>query len=92
MKLDLAVRASHIARMEQDLVQLTPTPLREIKQVELWKKWGPLLLEEARAKTCPKPPDSVINSIKVQNREKSKKWTDRKKLQNGTEKSGSSTK
>ena len=86
------MRAREIAKMEEDLFQLKPTPLKDIKQVELWKKWGPLLPEEARALTCPKPPDSVINSIKVQNREKSKKRTDRKKLQNGTEKSGSSTK
>ena len=80
-----------LAKMEEDLFQLKPTPLKDIKQVELWKKWGPLLPKDAREVTCPKPPDSVINSIKVRNREKSKNRTQQKRLQNATEKSGSNT-
>ena len=45
-KLNEEERAAAIARMEVDLEELIPTPLRAIKQVELWKKWGPLLPEE----------------------------------------------
>ena len=91
-KLDPNERARKIANMEQDLVQLQPTPLKDIKQVELWKKWGPLLPKHAREITCPKPPESVINSIKERNREKSKKRTKQKRLQDATEKSDSTTK
>ena len=61
-----------IANMEADLKQLTSPGLRPIKQVELWKKWGPLLPESAREVTCPKPSDEIIESIKKSNWEKSK--------------------
>ena len=65
-------RARRIASMPQDLKNLQPNGLRPIKQVELWKKWGPLLPEAARKITCPKPSDEVIESIKLSNREKTK--------------------
>ena len=65
-------RARRIARMAKDLKNLQPNGLRPIKQVELWKKWGPLLPEAARKITCPKPSDEVIESIKLSNREKTK--------------------
>eukprot|EP00957_Ditylum_brightwellii_P178691 13610829-Ditylum_brightwellii.AAC.1 len=68
--------------MEENLVELVPTALKPIKQVELWKKWGPLIPEEYRTDTCPKPLNEVINSIKESNREKSKMLTKQKKLQN----------
>ena len=42
-RLNARERSEAIAKMEEDLLPLPPTPLREIKQVELWKKWGPLL-------------------------------------------------
>ena len=80
-------RVRKIANMERDLVELVPTGLKPIKQVELWKKWAPLLPEEFREATCPKPSDEVINSIKERNREKSKLRTKQKKLQNATESS-----
>ena len=41
--------------MDQDLEVLQPTPLKPIKAVELWKKWGTLLPKYARLITCPKP-------------------------------------
>ena len=56
-----------------------PTELRPIKQVELWKKWGPLLPEEARKVTCPKPSQEVIDSIKERNREKTRQKKNIKK-------------
>ena len=71
--------------MEVNLEQLIPTPLRPIKQVELWKKWALLIPEKYRAGTCPKPTDAIINSIKEQNREKSKNRTKQKRLQNANE-------
>ena len=82
--MDLEMRAREIAKMEKKLVQLFPTGLKPIKQVELWKKWAPLLPEEFRAE-YPKPSDEVINSIKERNREKTKIRTQQKKLKNGNE-------
>ena len=67
--------------MEEDLIQLTPSPLRPIKQVELWKKWALLLPEYARAITCPKPTDEVIALIKKSKRDKLRKKTEDKNKQ-----------
>lgn len=72
-------RIESIGNMERDLKLLTPTPLKPIKQVELWKKWGPLLPEEARVITCPKPSDEVIESIKERTRAKGKERVAEKK-------------
>ena len=83
--MDPEVSAREIAKMEENLIELVPTGLKPIKQVELWKKWAPLIPEEFRADTCPKPSDDVINSIKERNREKSKIRTKQKKLQNANE-------
>lgn len=86
-RLNPEVRAQEIARMEQELKQLNPTPLKPIKQVELWKKWGPLLPEGAREETCPRPSDDVIKSIKDRNSEKGRLKAKQKKLQNATKSS-----
>lgn len=43
--------------------RITAPGLKAIKQVELWKKWGPLIPEEERDALCKKPPDSVISAI-----------------------------
>ena len=91
-KMNPEVRAREIAKMEEKLVQLVPTGLKPIKQVELWKKWAPLIPEEFRAVTCPKPSDEVINSIKERNREKSKNRTKQKKLQNANDSSDKTSK
>jgi len=89
-RLNPEVRAQEIARMEQELNQLNPTPLKPIKQVELWKKWGPLLPEGARKEMCPRPSDDVIKSIKDRNSEKGKLNAKQKKLQNATKSSDNS--
>jgi hypothetical protein len=81
-KLNEEERAAAIARMEVDLKELIPTPLRAIKQVELWKKWGPLLPEEFRGITCPKPSDEIIASIKERNKEKTCKRNEEKNNRN----------
>lgn len=41
-----------------------PAPgLKPIKQVELWKKWGPFIPEDEREELCPKPPDDIIKEV-----------------------------
>ena len=81
-KLNEEERAAAIARMEVHLKELIPTPLRAIKQVELWKEWGPLLPEEFRGITCPKPSDETIASIKERNKEKTHKRNEEKNNRN----------
>ena len=71
-RLNPELRSHKIARMTQELKELVPTPLKPIKQVELWKKWGPLLPEYARKVTCPRPTDEVIRSIKEKIRKREK--------------------
>eukprot|EP00957_Ditylum_brightwellii_P130039 9918412-Ditylum_brightwellii.AAC.1 len=73
-----AKRAQKVKDMEKVLVQMTPTPLKPIKQVELWKKWGPLLPEEDRCITYPKTSDEIIQSIKDINNKKLKIYSDAK--------------
>ena len=58
-------RAREIAKMEENLEELVPTPLKPIKQVELWSKWAPLIQDEVeRNALCPKPPDEIIRKVK----------------------------
>ena len=54
-KLSPAERVIAIKRMEQYLEVLQPTPLKPIKAVELWKKWGTIIPKYAILITCPKP-------------------------------------
>jgi len=72
-------RAEAIRHMERNLKQLVPTPLKPLKQYELWKRWRPLLPEYARDITCPKPSDEVIKSIKERTRNKGRIRTAAKK-------------
>ena len=44
--------------------------LREIKQVDLYEKWGPLVPLEFRDEICPKPSDKIINSVKEERKTK----------------------
>ena len=53
--LNPAERVVAIKIMKQDLEVLQPTPLKPIKAVELWKKWGTILPKYAILITCPKP-------------------------------------
>jgi len=78
-------RARKIANMEEELVQLVPTGLKPIKQVELYSKWRPLLPEEFRDTMCPKPSEEVINLIKERNKEKRRTSTKQKKLKTAKE-------
>jgi hypothetical protein len=57
--------------MEESLELIAPPGLKDIKQVELWEKWGAIIgNEEARKKTCPKPADDVIERIRSKRRKK----------------------
>ena len=44
--------------------------LRNIKQVDLYHKWGPLIPEEFRDEICPKPSDKIIKSVKDERKAK----------------------
>jgi hypothetical protein len=46
--------------------------LREIKQVELWKKCRSLMPEEYRDKLCPMPPKEILDGEKNRKNMKSK--------------------
>jgi hypothetical protein len=37
--------------------------MKTIKQVELWKKWGPLIPKDEHNTLCAKPPDDVITCL-----------------------------
>ena len=51
---------------------ITPPGLKPIKQVELYKKWGPVVPEEFRDDICPKPSDRIINQVKSERAQKLK--------------------
>ena len=44
--------------------------LREIKQVDLYEKWGPLVPAQFRDEICPKPSDKIIKSVKQERKAK----------------------
>ena len=64
---------NHLIRMQDRLnkmkeafnnKQLLKAPgMKPIKQVELWKKWGPFIPEDERNELCPKPPTDIIKAV-----------------------------
>ena len=58
---------------------ITPPGLKPIKQVELYKKWGPVVPEEFRDEICPKPSDRIINQVKSERAQKLKSKQSTKK-------------
>jgi hypothetical protein len=73
----------------QQPTRLYPTRLglREIKQVELWKKYRPLVPEEYRDECCPMPTKEVLDGEKNRKNAKSKLKRDAKKVKEGKLKS-----
>jgi hypothetical protein len=72
------VKERSAASREECLKKLTPhvlvSPgLKDIKKVELYTKFRPLLQEKNQDITCPHPGDEVLNLIKSQRQEKAKK-------------------
>ena len=63
--------------MVDDLIMMKTPGIKEIKQVEMYQKWRPLLPEYAKDITCPKPIDRVIENIRSQ---KSRKKSIYKKI------------
>lgn len=51
---------------------LEPPGLREIKQVELYRKWRKFVPEEFQDEICPKPPDEVLNRIRDEKTKKAR--------------------
>ena len=56
--------------MLSGLVVIEPPGTREIKQVELFIKWRPLIPEKYRDLTCPKPPPEIIEMTRQSKIEK----------------------
>ena len=44
--------------------------LRDIKQVDLYEKWGPLVPVQFRDEICPKPSDKILKSVKEERKAK----------------------
>ena len=60
---------------------ITPPGVKPITQFELYTKWRPVVPEEFRDHTCPKPSDHVLELVKKQKAEKQKaKKTPKKKV------------
>lgn len=72
--------------MLEQLKTLKPRPLRPIKQVELYCKWGPLLPKEAAAVTFPKPSEKVMKLVRKTKNAKSCKKAKEKRSHTNTRK------
>ena len=84
--MDAEARKNAIDKMLSELKILEPPGLREIKQVELYIKWGPLMpSDKERNETCPKPSDEVLAKVKDERNEKQKekKQARKEKKQSG---------
>ena len=68
-----------ISTMGDDLDVLTRPELRDIKAVELYTKWRPLLPEWARDSTCPKPSEKVLEKVRASKSSKSKQLIEKKR-------------
>ena len=68
-------RREGIANMITDLEIIKGSGLKPLKMVELYTKWGPLLPDNVRHITCPKPPDHIIELVKKERQLKRKKKT-----------------
>jgi hypothetical protein len=82
------LRKPRLTDLERNSILMQqPTPLyptipglREIKQVELWSKYRPLVPEEFRNECCPKPAIEVIEREKNKKKAKGKLKRDEKKV------------
>ena len=65
-----------------DKLEVLPRPkLWDIKAVELYTKWRPILPSWARDLTCPKPSDAVLQKVKLSRSVKTKEHTQKRKLE-----------
>ena len=68
-----------ISTMPNELDLLPRPGLKDIKFVELFTKWRPILPSWARDSTCPKPPDEVLERVKASRTSKSKERAGKKR-------------
>ena len=67
-------------------IPVIPDPgIPEIKQVELYNKFRPLLPKEYQDMTCPHPGDAILNKIKNERNEKARYRASRKRKQKKNE-------
>jgi hypothetical protein len=66
-------RESQLIAAINNNVRLIPPGMKAIKQVELWKKWGPLIPEDERDALCAKPPDAIIARVAKERSDKAKR-------------------
>jgi hypothetical protein len=67
---DLNDRLEQLQQALNNNIPLTPPGMKPIKQVELWKKWGPFIPEDERDELCAKPPDEVIRGVAAEKADK----------------------
>ena len=68
--------ANRVDKIKEDFENLPVLPvpgIPPIKQVELWKKWGPNVPVEKRESLCPKPPQEIIDLVTNNKKDKAKK-------------------
>ena len=73
-------RRAAISKMPDELEVLPRPELRDIKAVELYTKWRPIIPSWARDLTCPKPSDDVLQKVKLSRSVKIKERTQKRKL------------
>ena len=77
-----ASKAGRTRILKYGKVEVIKAPgLKPIKQVELYQKWRPLVPEEFADKICPKPPDSILETVKNERAEKKAKKAPKKNAQ-----------
>lgn len=59
-----AIRSLHVKYAYRQMKKLSPIGLKPIKQMDLYRKWRPILPQEYKDITCPLPPESVIRQFK----------------------------
>jgi hypothetical protein len=74
-------RLNNMKRANNNKQLLKPPGMKPIKQVELWKKWGPFIPEDERNELCPKPPNDVIKAVA---QEKASKQAGKKRARSST--------
>ena len=77
-----ATKAGRTRILKYGKVEVIKAPgLKPIKQVELYQKWRPLVPEEFADEICPKPPDSILETVKNERAEKKAKKAPKKNAQ-----------
>ena len=75
-----------VMKQEQETIAMLPPPgLRDIKQVELYKKWRKFMPDEKTVNlVCPKPPDDVLMRVSKEKSNKRKEKAEITQNKNNT--------